>query len=155
VADELEVKLLGFDEKSDEDIAQAAVNALEWLYSAPKGVKVEVQKGWVTLRGETEWDFQRTAAKSAVSQLMGVVGVSNNITIKRVANIHASDVKTNIEKALKRSAEDESKKISVSISGDRVTLTGNVHSLSETSEAGLAAWKSPGVMSVENNLKVA
>jgi osmotically-inducible protein OsmY len=154
VADELEVNLMGSYARSDEDIAQAALNALEWLYTVPKGLKVEVEKGWVTLKGETTWDFQRSAAKNAVSQLMGVVGVSNKITIKKASSIRSSDVKNSIEKALKRSAEDESRKISVSINGDRVTLTGNVHSLYETTEAGIAAWNAPGVMRVENNLKV-
>jgi osmotically-inducible protein OsmY len=152
VADEIEVKLMGTYERSDEDIAQAALNALEWSFSVPKGMKVVVQRGWITLSGEVDWDYERNAAKDAVSSLMGVSGVSNSITIKSSAQ--RSDIKTGIEEALKRSAESEGRKINVAVSGDQVTLSGNVHSFSEVTDAGLAAWNAKGVMSVVNNIRV-
>jgi osmotically-inducible protein OsmY len=152
VVDEIEVNLMGSYERSDEQIAEAALNALDWSYAVPKGIKVVVSKGWITLSGETEWDYQRNAAKDAVSQLMGVCGVSNDIGIK--SRIQSSDIKTRIEDALKRSAENEGRKIHVKIKGDTVTLTGDVHSLSESLDAKLAAWNAPGVMSVENHLKI-
>jgi osmotically-inducible protein OsmY len=148
VADELEVKTI-FD-KSDEDIAQAALSALKWNYSVPDNVKVSVEKGWITINGEAEWDYERNAAKNSVSQLMGVTGVTNNMTIKSKAQ--PSDIKTRIEEALKRSAEAEGRKISVSVSGNKVTLSGHVHSFSEIDDAREAAWMAPGVMDVENNL---
>ena len=150
VADELEVKT--FFDKSDEEIATAAVSALKWNYSVPDNVQVAVEKGWITLTGEAEWDYQRNAAKDSVSQLMGVCGVTNSMTIKSKAQ--PSDIKTRIEEALKRSAEAEGRKISVSVSGDKVTLTGNVHSYSEIDDARDAAWMAPGVTTVENNLTI-
>lgn len=153
VANELEVKMLDVDERSDQDIAEAALNALKWNYQVPEGIKVAVTKGWVTLKGEAEWDFERNAARSVVSPLMGVCGVSNEITIK--SKIQPSDIKTRIEDALKRSAESEGRKIDVAVDGSRVILTGNVHSFSEVEDARLAAWYAPGVTSVENNLKLA
>jgi osmotically-inducible protein OsmY len=152
VADEIEVNIMGSYGRSDEQIAEAALSALEWSYSVPKDVKVTVEKGWITLRGEVEWDYQRIAAKDSVSQLMGVCGVSNNISIK--SKIQPADIKSRIEEALKRSAENESQKISVLVKDDKVTLTGNVHSLSESDDAAQAAWMAPGVMTVENNLKI-
>ena len=150
VADELEVKT--FFDKSDEEIATAALSALKWNYSVPDNVQVAVEKGWITLTGEAEWDYQRNAAKDSVSQLMGVCGVTNSMTIKSKAQ--PSDIKTRIEEALKRSAEAEGRKISVSVSGDKVTLTGNVHSYSEIDDARDAAWMAPGVTTVENNLTI-
>lgn len=153
VADEIEVDMMGSYERSDGDIAEAALNALKWNYSVPKDLKVTVEKGWITLKGETDWDFERNAAKNAVKTLMGVRGVSNNITLK--AKVLPSDVKTHIEEALKRSAEAEGRKIEVSVNRDQVTLTGNVHSFAEIADAGLAAWNAPGVKMVENNLKIA
>lgn len=150
VADELEVK--GVFDKTDEEIARAALNALQWNYSVPNDIKVAVDKGWVTLNGEAEWDFQRNAAKNSVSELLGVCGVTNMIAIK--SKVQPSDIKTRIEEALKRSAESEGKKIGVSVSGDKVTLTGKVHSISEKDDARMAAWMAPGIMTVENNLTI-
>lgn len=97
VADEIEVNLMGSYERSDEQIARAALDAIEWSYSVPRGIKITVEKGWITLTGEAEWDFQRNAAKNAVSQLMGVRGVSNMISIK--AKAQPMDIKTRIEDA--------------------------------------------------------
>jgi osmotically-inducible protein OsmY len=150
VADELEVKTV-FD-RTDEEIAAAALNALKWNYSVPDQVQVSVDKGWITLEGEADWDYQRNAAKYSVSQLVGVSGVTNCIKIKSKAQ--PSDIKTRIEEALKRSAEAEGRNISVSVSGDKVTLTGSVHSYSEFNDARDAAWMAPGVATVENNLVI-
>lgn len=150
VADEIEVKMMGSYERSDEEIAEAALNALTWNYTVPEGVKVVVRQGWITLTGEAEWDFERSAAKNSVSQMMGVRGVTNEMSIKSKAR--PADIKQRIEEALKRSAEAEGRKINVEVNGDRVTLSGKVESMSEIDEARLAAWKAPGVMTVENNL---
>jgi osmotically-inducible protein OsmY len=152
VVDEVDVNLMGAYNRSDEQIAEAALTALEWSYSVPEDIKVIVEKGWVTLKGETEWDYQRIAAKNAVSQLMGVCGVTNSISIK--SKVLPSDIKTRIEEALERSAEAEGRKISVSVSGEKATLTGNVHSFAEQKLVGHAAWMAPGILAVENNLKI-
>ncbi|MBY0554726.1 BON domain-containing protein [bacterium] len=153
VVDEMEVGLMGSFTRSDEQIAEAALNALSWNYLAAKNVKVVVEKGWITLTGDAEWEYQRKAAKHAVSQLMGVIGVTDHIAIK--SKVIPADVKKSIEDALKRSAEVEGRKISVTVNGDRAILSGNVHSVAERIDAGHAAWMAPGIMTVENNLKIA
>ena len=153
IADELEVSILTASGRSDGDIAIAALNALEWNYQVPAKINVIVEKGWLTLRGEVEWDYQRTAARDAVASLVGVNGVTNEISIK--SKVQQIDVKTRIEEALKRSAESEGRNITVSVQGNRVTLSGDVHSLTEIEDARVAAWSAPGVTSVQNDLKVA
>ena len=153
VADEMEVKLINRYQRDDGDIAEAAINALKWNYQVPQGIKVTVEKGWLTLKGKAEWDFERQAAKDSVSSLLGVIGVDNEITIK--SKLQPSDVKTRIEAALKRSAESEGRKIDVTVDGSQVTLKGNVQSYSEIETARTAAWSAPGVMSVENELTYA
>jgi osmotically-inducible protein OsmY len=152
VADEIEVKLMGAYEKSDADIANAALNAVEWNFSVPRDVKVSVDNGWITLRGEAEWDYQRQAARKAVTSLMGVKGVRNEMTIK--ARAEATDVQKRIEAAFRRSAETEGKKISVHVDGNKVTLAGKVHSFSDLTDAAMAAWNTPGVGQVVNNLRI-
>lgn len=150
VADELEVK--GMFEKTDEEIARVALNALKWNYSVPDNVKVSVSKGWLTLEGEAEWDYERNAAKNAVSELLDVRGVTNNIKLQ--SKVQSGDIKTRIEEALKRSAEAEGREINVSVQGDKVTLTGKVHSMAEKDDARMAAWMAPGIMTVDNNLTI-
>ncbi len=152
VADEIEVNISGVHKRTDEEIAKAALTAMDWNYQVPESVKVSVDNGWVTLRGETSWAFQRTAASNVIKPLKGVRGVTNEVTIK--TQVQSSDVKTRIEDALKRSAEREGRKINVAVHGSSVTLSGNVHSNYEIGDAGLAAWNAPGVRKVENNLKL-
>ncbi len=150
VADELEVK--GIFDKSDADIAEAALNALRWNYSVPDDIKLAVDSGLITLNGKVDWDYQRQSAKEAVEGLLGVRGVSNHIELK--SKPQTKDIKIRIEDALKRSAEVEGKNIDVSINGDKVTLSGNVHSHAESEDARFAAWMAPGVMKVENNIVI-
>lgn len=153
VADEIVVEILGPHEKSDQEIAEAALNALKWNYSVPDGLQVSVDKAWITLKGEVDWGYERNAAQNAVSRLLGVKGVLNTITIRRLVDV--SDVKKQIESALKRSAGIESRTIDVSLSGTHVTLSGHVHSATERTDAEIAAWSAPGVSRVDNNLKLA
>jgi osmotically-inducible protein OsmY len=87
-----------------------------------------------------------------VRKLIGVKGVSNLVDVKpRVSKV---EVKATIEAALKRSAELDANRIKVETDGDKVVLTGTVHSLFEREEAERAAWKAPGVRSVDNRIKV-
>ena len=154
VANDLEVKLPSSSERTDEDIARAAVNALEWsVLVPPNRIKVKVSKGWVTLEGNVDWQFQKSAAEKAVRKLIGVKGVSNLVTVKpRVSSI---EVKSEIENALKRSAEVDAEQIRVEAEGDKVILKGTVHSWFEREEAEIAAWRAPGVREVEDDLVVA
>ena len=152
VADEIQVKLREPSERSDQDIAASAVNALAWDAQVPPGFKVTVDKAVITLRGNTDWDYQRNAARKAVSKLMGVRGVINKIQIKDQAQ--PADIQKRIEQALVRSAEREGRKIRVCVDGSKVTLEGDVNSISEIGEAGFAAFNAPGVVNVENNLRL-
>jgi osmotically-inducible protein OsmY len=154
VVNEIEVRLPISSERTDEDIARAAVNALEWSVLVPGNrVKVKVSKGWVTLEGTVDWQFQRSAAEKAVRKLIGVQGVSNLITIK--PQVSKTAVKAEIENALKRSAELDAEKIKVDTEGDKVILRGTVHSWYEREEAERAAWRAPGVRIVEDDIAVA
>jgi osmotically-inducible protein OsmY len=154
VVNELEVRLPGSSERTDEDIARAAVNALEWSVLVPADkLKVKVSKGWVTLEGSVDWQFQKTAAEKAVRKLIGVKGISNLVDVK--PRVSKAEVKAEIESALKRSAEVDADHIQVETEGDRVILKGTVHSWFEREEAEKAAWRSPGVRTVEDKIAIA
>jgi osmotically-inducible protein OsmY len=152
VAEEIEVKL-PFDVKhGDEDIASAAVHRLAWDSAVPKdAVKAKVEKGWVTLSGEVDWHYQQASAKEDIRGLRGVVGVSNNITIKSKPN--TSKIRDDILLALDRAWFDPAT-INVAAQGGKVTLTGKVGSWYEREEAGSTAWAAPGTTSVHNEIAV-
>jgi osmotically-inducible protein OsmY len=153
VADEIEVKLPFDVKRSDDDIARAAIERLAWDSTLPKdAVKVAVQDGWVTLTGEVGWHFEHDAAAQDVRRLWGVVGVSNQITLKSRVNTY--NLTSDISSALHRSwfAPND---IKVAADGGKVTLTGHVKSWSERELAGSTAWGAPGATDVENYLIIA
>ena len=153
VANELEVRLPGSSERTDEDIARAALNSLKWSVLIPADrIKVRVSKGWVTLEGTVDWQFQKSAAEKAVRKLYGVLGVTNLIEVK--SQVSKAEVKAEIENALRRSAELDAKNIKVEVEGDKVTLRGSVRSYFEREEAERAAWRAPGVRTVDNQIVV-
>lgn len=153
IAIEIDVNLEPGRGRSDSEIAEAAELALKWHAHVPADrIQVKVEKGWVVLKGEVDWDYERQNAEKAVRVLNGVVGVSNAITLKAFAA--PEDVAGRIRSAFGRHAQRGTSGIEVIVEGSKVTLRGTVNSWAQRNSAAHAAWAAPGVTHVENEIKV-
>jgi osmotically-inducible protein OsmY len=153
VANDIEVRLPSGSERTDSDLAQEIINSLRWDTTIPTDrLEITVSKGWVTLKGEIDYGFQRQDAERVVSRLAGVKGVTNLIQVK--PPVQPTNIKQGIDQALLRSAELDAKSITVEVEGSKVTLKGTVHSYAEYKEAERAAWSAPGVTAVDNRLNI-
>ncbi len=153
VANELEIKLPSSSERTDEEIAAAAVRTIEsdTLLGA-KNLQITVDKGWITVRGDVEWNFQKEDAERVLRRLWGVKGVTNLITVK--SRPTPMELEDKIEKALLRTAQLDAKRISVDVQGSKIILKGTVRSWAEREEAERATWLAPGVTQVDNRIQV-
>ncbi len=115
-------------------------------------MKVTAGKGWVTLEGEVEWEYQKEDAERVVRRLTGVRGVTNLIRVRPHTTPNPQEIKKKIEDALVRSAETDAQRIQVEVLGDKVILRGSVRSWAERQEAERIAWSAPGVAAVENHI---
>lgn len=138
---------------SDEAVAGRVANLIDWDVTVPKNaVKVKVEKGYVTLTGQVDWQYQRYAAERGVRRLQGVRGLSNQIQVK--PHVQASDIKRRIEDALERQADIEAHRISVTVDGGKVRLDGKVKAWFERDVIERAAWAAPGVSAVEDRVSI-
>jgi osmotically-inducible protein OsmY len=153
LVEKIEVKYPSSYNKTNAEIATNVLTALRVCWDIPIDiVKVKVEAGWITLTGELSRNYQKQAAEHSIKSLMGVKGVTNNITIKSESK--ESVEKAAIENALKRNWAFYDNNIDVTVSGHRAILTGTVDSLYRKDEAENIAWNAPGVWSVDNNLVV-
>lgn len=153
IAEDIQIGVTPFEKKTDAEIAQSVVTAIEWHSAVPENkVKAKVEDGIVTLEGEVNWQYQRESAKKAVSNLVGVRNVVNLVTVK--PNVVANDVQAKITAALHRAATVDAEKIRVEVDGNKVALRGVVRSYAEKEDAENAAWCAPGVSQVQSFLTV-
>jgi osmotically-inducible protein OsmY len=153
IALDLDVHLPSEHQRSDSEIAQAATASLSLNSLVPPGkVKVEVEKGWVTLTGEVDWGYQSASAEQCIRPLAGVRGLFNKIIVK--PRVQSKDIATQITAALTRQATREARNIGIEVEGGVVTLSGKVHSMAEHDAAMGVALSAHGVSHVVDHLQV-
>lgn len=153
IAEELDVQLEDRFKRGDEAIAGAIVERFSWDTTIPKdAVKAQVEDGWVSLRGEVRWHFEKEAAETAVRTLAGVIGVINHVTV--TPRVDILDVRDDIRTALHRSPFFDTDTVKVSVDGGTVRLSGSVDTLHDRRVAEKTAWAAPGAVKVENLLEV-
>ncbi len=131
VADRLEVSVPGDQRRTDEEIADRAVQALDWSSFVPLGaVSVTVHDSVVTLKGEVKRQFQKTSAENAVKYLPGVRAVVNEVKLTP-PRVSPDKIQSQIGDAFKRGANLDARAITVEAEEGRVTLRGTVRTLAE------------------------
>jgi osmotically-inducible protein OsmY len=153
IVQKIEVRLSENKKHPDEEIAGRAIAMLRWDADVSADqVQVKVERGYVTLSGEVDWNYKKMEIERVIRQLPGVTGIRNAIAIR--PGLEANDVRDRIRKALERDAAVEASSISVTTVGSTVVLTGKVHGYAERDAAKRAAWSAPGVTSVEDHITV-
>lgn len=153
IAEDIQITVESGNKTSDTDIAAAVLYALKWHSAVPEeAIHIKVENGNVTLEGEVDWEYQRHSAKIAVTNLVGVCNVYNNMTVK--PKVTAGDVTASINSAFQRAATIDAERITVEVVGNKVILRGKVRTYVEKEDAEDAAWCAPGITTVESHLKV-
>jgi osmotically-inducible protein OsmY len=153
IVDAMVINLAESHKRTDADIAASAITQINWFTTVPQGtIQVSVRDGWITIDGVVDWWYQKDAAEDVVQYMIGVKGVKNQLTIKpRVA---PDDVQASIKAAFARNAELDATKIHIETDGNIVTLTGKARNHVERDEAERVAWAAPGVIEVDNQIKL-
>ena len=159
VVNHVDVKLPGWHDRADVQLAQAVVQALERDPQVPRErIQACVCEGWVRLQGEVDWYYQQAAAEEAAHRLTGVKGIVNLITV--TPELGCGDaaacarVRQGIRAALERGADPDAANIEVETHEGEVVLRGRVRSWAVREAAEAAAWAAPGVVTVDDRLQV-
>jgi hypothetical protein len=134
VTNNVHVRLPYINKRPDPEIAEVAVEKLqkELPYSS-QFLKVTVRDAWLALEGTLERSYQRDRAKRAISAVIGVVGVSDNIMLKPLAA--ESDVKRKFTEAIKRSAELDAQCVALESAKTKITVGSGLISWAQRTES--------------------
>jgi osmotically-inducible protein OsmY len=154
VANDIEVKPIDLFARTDTNIARAVRNALEWDALVPNElIRSTVGDGWVTLEGDVDYWREREDAERAILRLAGVVGVTNQITIRK-RPVDPKELREHIEYALERRADREAERLRVDVHDGAVDLWGRVHSWQEKRAVIGSIGHAPGVTEVKDHLRI-
>ena len=154
VTNEIRVHVPEFQTRSDLELAQAARHALAWDILIPADeITSTVSDGRITLGGTVANWTERMEAERALRNLPGLRHVTNEIVVEAPA-VDSADLRAGIERALARRAERETRRLSIEVDGDTVTLSGTVHNWNEKQAVLGLAGHAPGVRQLVDHLRI-
>lgn len=124
------------------DEIRADVNNALLLDPATESYNVEtaVANGVVTLTGDVKSWQERQLAEKVAAGVRGVMAVQNNLDVNYRADRPDSDIRNDIQEALRWDTLVDHGLIDVSVEDGQVTLTGTVGSAAEKTRAITDAW---------------
>ena len=153
VDNNLEVMLPDGDFRDDAKLTTAANNALAANVTVPDRVEATAEDGNIALTGTVSYGTERAAAETAVSGLIGVRNVRNDIDISYL--IDPVDVDLHVQQALERSAlVPDGSDVTAETKDGIVTLSGHVRTWAEHDAVVGAATMAIGVIDVRDNLEI-
>jgi osmotically-inducible protein OsmY len=153
VHNHLEVMLPFGDYRDDPVLTTAANNALAMDVTVPSDVEATARDGNLRLAGTVQFGSQRLAAADAVSGLIGVRNIHNDIDVQSTAD--PTEVTNRVQGALDRhSLIADDSDIVIDTNANTVTLVGHVRTWAEHDAVIVAAWMSDGVWDVHDDLLV-
>ena len=153
VDNNLEVMLPDGDFRDDAKLTTAANNALAANVTVPDSVEATAQDGNIVLTGTVSYGTERAAAETAVSGLIGVRNVRNDIDISYI--IDPVDVDLHVQQALERSAlVPDGSDVTTETKDGIITLSGHVRTAAEHDAVVGAAMMASGVIDVRDNLEI-
>jgi osmotically-inducible protein OsmY len=153
VDNDLEVRILNDDRRSDAELRGAVLQALTLDSAVPSTIDAKVDDGVVTLTGTANWKYQQDEAGFVAGNVRGVITVADEVElVPQGPTVH--ELEHDIKKAMERNAKLDAENVSVESENGTVTLRGNVSSWADHDQAVNAAWAAPGVTRVKDHIVV-
>jgi osmotically-inducible protein OsmY len=152
VLSRIDVKVREAAQRTDEEIARVVLDVLTWDALVPEqDIMVTVDDAWVTLAGAIPTRRQAEEAERAVSHLIGIRGITNDLELSDPP-VTPEAVRHSIEQALARRATHRARKIDVIVDRGTVVLRGTVESLGQMNAVHHAVGHAPGVEVIRDEL---
>ena len=154
VLSRVDVKVPVTSQQTDAEIERVVKQVLAWHALVPEqDVTLRVSDAWVTLGGTVSTRSQSEQAEQAVSHLVGIRGVTNNIMLGE-PQLTPEAVRDAINEALGRRATHRARRIDVIVDDGAVILRGPVESLGQKRAIHEAIGHAPGVDVLSDELHV-
>ncbi len=139
----------------DAQVRENAESLLAWDAALDASrIDVSVLSGIATLTGTVDSYWQKNRAEELLTNLTGIVDVSNKLETKPEKALEGTTVADAVRAALRRNVLVDEAEIDVEVDAGNVVLSGTVESVPARRAAMEAALFTEGVANVEDRLRV-